>query len=396
MFELPEASTRPIEYTSVPATADDVGVIHMAGPDVKEADIQYVLDALRNGWYGKDAYRYVEAFERDFADYHSRAYALMTPNCTTAIHLVLEALGIEPGDDVLVPESTWVGSSAGIRHGGAREVFMDVEESTWCSSARTLEAARTDRTRAAIVVDLYGSMPEWNEIEEWSASHGIPVIEDAAEALGGEFDGRRAGNFGIASVFSFHRTKTLTTGEGGILLTDDQRLFERCRFLRDHGREPGSYFNTEVAFKYMPSNLMASLAYGQLQRIDELTGAKHHVFHLFRDLLADLPEVCLNPEPEGTVNGAWATGVVFTAESGLTGAAAMAFLAERGVPSRPFFYPLSSLPAYADVDTGGPDKNPIAYDLYERGMHLPCALDMTDPQVEYIASVVRKYVESSR
>lgn len=391
-----KVSTRPVEYTSVTTTADEVGIIHMAGPDVTEADIQYVLDALRNGWYGKDAYHYVEAFERDFAAYHGRAFGLMTPNCTTAIHLVLEALGVEPGDDVLVPESTWVGSSAGIRHSGAREVFADVEESTWCSSARTLEAARTDRTRAAIVVDLYGNLPNWNEIEEWSAAQGVPVIEDAAEALGSEFEARRAGNFGIASVFSFHRTKTITTGEGGILLTDDQNLFERCRFLRDHGREAGSYFNTEVAFKYMPSNLMASLAYGQLQRIAELISAKRHVLRLFRDYLGDLPEVQLNPEPLGTVNGAWATGVVFTAESRLTGAAAMEFLAEHGVPSRPFFYPLSSLPAYADVKTGGPEKNPVAYDLYQRGMHLPCALNMTSPQVRYIARVVRQFVESSR
>lgn len=391
-----EASTRPVEYTSVTTMAEEVGVIHMAGPHVTEADIEYVLDALRNGWYGKDAYRYVEAFERDFACYHDRAYALMTPNCTTAIHLVLEALGVQLGDDVLVPESTWVGSSAGIRHAGAREVFMDVEESTWCSSARTLETARTQATRAAIVVDLYGSMPDWNEIEEWSAISGIPVIEDAAEALGGICNGRRAGKFGIASVFSFHRTKTLTTGEGGILLTDDLRLFERCRFLRDHGREPGSYFNTEVAFKYMPSNLMAALAFGQLKRIEELTGAKRHVFHRFRDLLADLPEVSLNPEPEGTVNGAWATGIVFSLESSLTGVEAMEFLAKRGVPSRPFFYPLSSLPAYVDVDTGGAERNPTAYELHRRGMHLPCALNLTDEQVEYIAGVIRQYVESSR
>jgi len=368
----------------------------MAGPNVAEADIAYVLDALRNGWYGEDAYRYVEAFEREFATFHNRSHALLTPNCTTAIHLVLEALGIGPGDDVLVPESTWVGSSAGIRHAGAREVFADVEDSTWCSSARTLEAARTEKTCAAVVVDLYGNMPDWNEIEEWSKAHSIPVIEDAAEALGGVFDGRRAGNFGVASVFSFHRTKTLTTGEGGILLTDDQQLFERCRFLRDHGREPGSYFNTEVAFKYMPSNLMASLAYGQFKRVGELTSAKRHHLRLFRARLAELPEVCLNPEPEGTVNGAWATGVIFSPESGLTGADAMVFLAERGVPSRPFFHPLSSLPAYAGVETGGPERNPTAYDLFRRGIHLPCALNLTDQQVDFIAGVIREYVEASR
>lgn len=393
---MPDRDSRPFEYTRVPSISDEIGTIHMAGPDVTEADIEYVLDALRNGWYGDDAYFYVEAFEKDFAKLHDRRHGLMTPNCTTAIHLVLEALGVGADDDVLVPESTWIGSSAGIRHAGAREVFMDVEDLTWCSSERTLEAACTDKTRAAIVVDLYGNMPDWNQIEQWSAAHGIPVIEDAAEALGGSFDGRQAGNFGIASVFSFHRTKTLTTGEGGIILTDDQELFERCRFLRDHGRDPGSYFNTEVAFKYMPSNLMGSLAYGQLQRIEELTNAKRRVFHLFSDLLSDLPEISLNPEPEGTVNGAWATAVVFSADSGISGTNAMSFLAEHGIPSRPFFYPLSSLPAYADNNTGGPGRNPIAYDLYRRGLHLPCSLAITDQQVEYIAGAVRHFVEKMR
>jgi len=363
-------------------------VLYMSGPDVREADIAYVVDALRTGWYGPDSYKYVEAFESEFAAFHGRRFGLMTPNCTTAIHLALEGLGVGVGCEVLAPESTWIGSTAGIHHCGAKEVFVDVDATTWCVTEESLEKARTSRTTAAVIVDLYGNMPDWDALERWSKDTGVALIEDAAESLGSQYKGRRAGSFGVASAFSFHRTKTLTTGEGGILLIDDEQLFERCKILRDHGRAPGTYYNTEVAFKYMPSNLMGSLAYGQFQRIDELISNKRRVLAGYRAQLEWRPEVMLNAEPPGVVNGAWATAVVFSAKSAVTGEMAASWLAERDIPVRPFFHPLTSLPAYSDNLSGGPDRNPIAYDLHARGIHLPCAMNLTDEQVAYIGQSV--------
>lgn len=366
--------------------------IHMAGPSVTASDLQIVTDAVKNGWYAPDAYSYVEAFESEFAGYHNRRFGLMTPNCTTAIHLVLEGLGVTSGDEVVAPECTWIGSTAGITHAGAATIFADIDEDTWCLSRETVEAATTPKTAAVIAVDLYGNMPDWDELTRYSDQTGVPIIEDAAEALGSRFRGVPAGKWGIASVFSFHRTKTLTTGEGGMLLTDDEDLFERCKFLRDHGRRPGSYFNEEVAFKYMPSNLQASLGYAQLQRIDELIEIKRRTFLRYADNLKGYDFLRVNPDGGDLFNGAWATAVVFSSECGISTDFLLDELPKRDVPVRPFFYPLSSLPAYDGV-SGGLKQNPVSYSIASRGIHLPCAMNLTDSQIDYVSDQLLEVVD---
>jgi perosamine synthetase len=362
--------------------------IHMAGPDVGAREAEIVADAMANGWYAPDAYKYVELFESEFAAFHDRAFGLMTPSCTTAIHLALAGLGIGPGDDVIVPESTWVGSTAGIMHARANTVFADIDPVTWCLSRETVSSVITPQTRAVIAVDLYGNMPCWNELLACTDELGIPVIEDAAEALGSQYRGVRAGKYGVASVFSFHRTKTLTTGEGGMLLIDDPGLYARCKFLRDHGRAPGSYFNTEVAYKYMPSNIQAAVGHGQFLRIEELIQNKRDTFLRFRANLGDQPGVQLNEENAEVLNGAWATAVVFSRETGVTRDLVIEALAQHSIPLRPFFYPLSSLPAYSGNGTGGPDRSPVAYEKSEYGIHLPCSMNLTAGQIDYVSDAI--------
>lgn len=364
--------------------------IHMAGPWMTELEVQIVLDAVRNGWYGKKAYYYVEKFESEFAKYHDRQYALMTPNCTTALHLLLAALGIGPGDEVIVPDCTWVGSTACITYQRANTIFADIDPIHWCLTPETIERVVTTHTKAVIVVDLFGNMPDWDGIETLCSKHGILMIEDAAEALGSMYKGIRAGKFGIGSTFSFHRTKTIATGEGGILLLDDEKLFERCKFLRDHGRSPGTYFNTEVAFKYMPFNVQAALGYAQLQRIDELVGKKRWIWKGFRGRLSDIPDILLNPEPEGVTNGVWATALVFGKSHGMTRDRALVELPKLGLPARPFFYPLSSLPAYPGREADGRKSNPVAYDTSERGINLPCALNLTEHDLDLISQGIHR------
>jgi perosamine synthetase len=359
--------------------------IFMAGPWITEHEEKIVLDALRNGWYGKDAYYYVETFEREFARYHDRSCALMTPNCTTALHLVLAALGIKDGDEVIAPECTWIGSTACISYQRASPVFADIDPVHWCLTPESIERAITPRTKAVIVVDLYGNMPDWDGILEVCQRRGIIVIEDAAEALGSTYKGIRAGKFGVASVFSFHRTKTIATGEGGMLLLDDESLFQRCKLLRDHGRAPGSYYNTEVAFKYMPFNLQAALGYAQFQRLDELVGKKRWIWQGYRERLADIPDLQLNPEPSNVRNGVWNTALVFGRSHGMTRDRALTELPKHGVPARPFFYPLSSLPAYPGREAEGRRNNPVSYDVSERGINLPCAMNLTDDDLDAVS-----------
>lgn len=362
----------------------------MAGPWLTALEADMVMDAVKNGWYGKNAYTYVETFEAEFAQYHGRKYALMTPNCTTAIHLLLAGIGIGEGDEVVVPECTWVGSSAGITYQRASTVFADIDPVHWCLTPESIERAITAKTKAVIAVDLFGNMPDWDGIKGVADKHGVTLIEDAAEAVGSTYKGKRAGSFGAASVFSFHRTKTITTGEGGMLLLDDEALFSRCKFLRDHGRQPGTYYNTEITFKYMPFNVQAALGLGQLRRVHELVEKKRWILNAYRKGLADIPDLYLNPEPDGGVNGAWCTALVFGESHSMTRDAALSAIGEQGLPTRPFFYPLSSLPAYPGREKAGRRDNPVAYNVSEHGINLPSALNITQDQIDQMCDGIRR------
>lgn len=360
------------------------------GPSITDLEIRTVMDAMQNGWYGDRKYWYVEQFEREFAAYHGRKHALMTPNCTTAIHLLLLGLGIGPGDEVIVPECTWIASATHITHVGAKTVFADIDEKNWCMSAESLEKAITPNTKAVIVVDLYGNMPDMDAIRQVAERHGIHLIEDAAGALGAVYRGAKAGSFGIGSVFSFHRTKTITTGEGGMLMVDDDQLFKRCHFLRDHGRsQTRHYYNTEVAYKYMPSNLLASLGYAQLQRIEELVQAKRHLLLRYTQAFSDIPDVQLNQDPPDGRNGAWCTALVFGRSHGLDKEYVIQELTKMGFEGRPFFYPLSSMPAYGGESAEKRNRNPVAYDVSQRGICLPASFKTSDEELLAYSNAIR-------
>jgi perosamine synthetase len=369
--------------------------IYMAGPWITEHEIKVVEDCMRNGWYN---YGYVETFQKEFAAYHNRKYGIMTPNCTTAIHLLLTALGVEDNDEVIAPECTWVGSTAGITYLRARPVFADIDAKHWCLDPESLRASITPRTKAIIAVDIFGNMPLLDELQAIADQHGVPLIEDAAEALGSTYKGKRAGGFGIASVFSFHRTKTLVTGEGGMLLLDDDELYERCMFLRDHGRKPGgpAYFNYEITYKYMPFNLQAAVGYAQFQRLDELIAKKRWIFESYRERLADIEDIELNAEPEGGFNGVWITGLLIGKFYGMDKLQAMEKLTALGLPSRPFFYPLSSLPAYPGYESIYRPRNPRAYDICARGINLPGAFTLTEEQIDLVCDGVRTILKQAR
>ena len=363
--------------------------IYMAGPWITEHEISVVEDCMRNGWYN---YEYVETFEKEFASYHGRNHAVMTPNCTAAIHLLLTAIGIKEGDEVIVPDCTWIATAAPITYLRAKPVFCDIDPVNWCLDPESVERAITPKTKAIIFVDLFGNMPLLAELIDVSARHGIHLIEDSAEALGSLYKGTRAGKFGIGSVFSFHRTKTVVTGEGGMLLLDDRDLFDRCMMLRDHGRSPESlpYYNDEVAYKYMPFNLQAAMGLAQFQRLDELVEKKRWIFQCYKDRLGDIEDLEFNSEPEGVFNSVWITGLVFGKTHEMSKSDAMARLQELEIPSRPFFYPLSSLPAFPGQEAEHRKLNPVSYDISSRGINLPGALVLTEDQIDAVCTGIRK------
>ena len=370
--------------------------IPVAGPWITAKEVEYVADAAANAWYG-EANRYHARFEAAFAAYVGRRHAMALPSCTSALHLALLGLGVGPGDEVIVPDVTWIASAAPITYVGATPVFADIDPETWCLDPGSFEANITPRTRAAIVVDLYGGMPEMEAILRAADRRGVAVIEDAAEAVGSESRGRKAGGFGVASTFSFHGSKTLTTGEGGMLVTDDDALYRRCQSLRDHGRPPGDrhFRNTEVAQKYKMSSLQAALGLAQLERVDELVGRKREIFGWYRDRLAGLPGVRLNAEPAGTKNSYWMSTIVLDEGQGPSKDRLMEHLADRGIDSRPFFHPLSSLPAYEA--TPGVDRsrreNRNSYRVSPGGINLPSALSLTEDDVDRVCIAIRAVLD---
>jgi perosamine synthetase len=361
--------------------------IPISGPSITQKEIDYVTDAVTRAWYS-DASLYNVRFEEAFAEYVGRRHAISLPSCTSAIHLSLAALGIGPGDEVVVPDLTWIASSAPISYVGATPVFADVDERTWCLSAESLEECITPRTRAVIPVDLYGGMPDMDAIREVARRHGVRVIEDAAEAVGSEFRGRRAGSFGATSVFSFHGSKMLTTGEGGMLVTDDDELHARAMFLRDHGRVPGdrSFFNSEVAYRYAMSSMQAALGLAQLERVDELIELKRSIFSWYEEGLRGREGVTLNQEGPGARNTYWMVTALVDPDIGAHKEELIERIRAYGIDCRPFFHPLSSLPAYRETEEAraARDRNHVARRLSPFGLNLPSGLSMTEAKVAYV------------
>jgi len=367
--------------------------IPVAGPSITQKEIDYVTDAVTNAWYG-NANVYHDRFEKAFAEYLGVRHAMALPSCTSAIHLSLLALGVGPGDEVIIPDATWIASAAPITYVGASPVFADIDERTWCLSAGSFEQLITPRTKAVIPVDLYGNLPDMDAILEIARRRGIAVVEDAAEAIGSEYKGRKAGSFGEVGAFSFHGSKTLTTGEGGMLVTNDAELFKRTQFLRDHGRKPGDrmFFNHEVAYKYKMSSMQAALGLAQLERIEELLAHKRRMFAWYEEGLKEVEGVRLNDAAPDTNPVYWMVTVILDPKFDLPKERLMERLSERDIDCRPFFHPLSSIPAYRETEQAqaARARNQVSNRLTPYGLNLPSALSLTEEKVRIVCSTLKE------
>lgn len=368
----------------------------IAGPWITEEDVQAVATACLEDWY-QQANQTISAFEAAFAKTCHRQYAVALPSCTSAIHLALSAQGITQGDEVLLPESTWIASAAPVDYVGATPVFCDVEKDTWCLRVDQIEQHISPRTKALIAVDLYGNMPDWEPLLQVAKKHGLFVIEDAAQAIGSLYHTKPAGSFGNCSVFSFHGSKTLTTGEGGMLVTNDLTLYQRILQLRDHGRRPGDteFFNDCIGFKYKMSAMQAALGLSQLQRIDTLVNKKRAIYHAYQKHLREIAGLTLNIEPRHTYNAYWMTTLILDSSLNITTQTLRAQLKTQGVDTRPFFHPLSTLPAYQALY---PERTaaPVAQYLSTYGFNLPSALCLSEQDIAQICDIIKKNINRLR
>jgi perosamine synthetase len=367
--------------------------IYYTKPSITEREVAYATDAAANGW-GERCYDYITRFESLFCDHLGVHHAIATSSCTGAMHMGLAALGIAPDDEVIMADTNWIATAAPVVHLGAKPVFVDILPDTWCIDPEQAERAITPRTKAIIAVHLYGNLCDMDALLEIGKRHGIPIIEDAAEAIGSKWRGRRAGSLGIFGTFSFHGTKTLTTGEGGMFVTQDSALYEKMLTMSNHGRTPGQsrqFWPDLVGFKYKMSNIQAAIGCGQMERIEELVSRKRQILGTYRENLEHLPEISMNPEPEETVNGAWMPTIVFSRESGINREMLLAAFAEACIDARVFFWPLSGLPMFIPVP-----GNVNAWSIPDRAINLPSYHDMSEDDMERVAEVIRKLLKTGR
>ena len=371
--------------------------IPIAGPWVTDLEVAYVTEAAKGAWY-RGAGTFVRRFEQTFESYLGVRHAIAVPHCTSALHLSLLALGIKEGDEVIVPDCTWIASAAPVTYMRAVPVFADIDAATWCIDPKAFEQLITPKTRAIIPVGLYGLPADIPAIREIAQKHGIRIIEDAAQSLGGKYGGEMSGSGADIGAFSFHGTKTLTTGEGGMFVTNDEDIFERAQVLRDHGRNKQNYknfYNTEVAYKYRMSDLQAAFGLAQLERIDQLVERKCSIFRWYRERLSGIDGVTMNIEPAGFKNSYWMSTVVLDPSYGLTTTDIRASYEAYGIDVRPFFHPLSSLPAFGGYPgvEAAQKRNKASYSVSPRAFNLPSALQLTEPQVDRVCELLRKFLK---
>jgi perosamine synthetase len=372
------------------------------GPHISKIDQEYVNKVMRPyNWYNKPYY-YVEKFEKEFAKFCDRKYCLLTPNCTSAIHLFLHSLNLKKNDEIIVPEITWIASVSPAFQTKATVRFCDVDKNNFCISIEKLKKIVTNKTKVIISVNVYGNMPNYKKLTAFCKKNKIILLEDAAESLGGFFNKKKSGSFGNASVFSFHRTKTLTTGEGGALLLDSTKKFKYYRMLRDHGRHPRSkdLFNEEFSFKYMPSNLQASLACSQLKKISLLLKLKREIFENYRTYLKKVEnKIIMNQDDKIVKNGCWSIIVYFKNTKLKTIKKIKKKLINSNFFSRPFFYPITYLPAYRKIDKNYrkfKNFNSIAYSTYKKGIVMPSSFILKKTKVKQIANIIIKELNNEK
>ena len=361
-------------------------------PSINEDDVEFVLDAAKNGW-GSNCYGYIEEFEKNFAEHLNVSHSIATSSCTGAIQLGIKALGLERGDEVIMADTNWIATVSPFFHMGIKPIFVDINPLTWCIDESKIEKKITSKTKAIVATHLYGNMCEMDSLQNIAKKNGLFLIEDSAEAIGSSYHGKIAGSIGDFGCFSFHGTKTLTTGEGGMFVTKDQDLYEKALTLSNHGRsrkQVKQFWADEVGFKFKMSNIQAALGCSQLKRINELVEKKQFILNEYKKRFLSHTAISMNPEIEGITNGAWMPTIVISDKKKIDIYKIIEKLNFKGIDARVFFYPLSSLSMFESNK-----KNLNSYSISKRALNLPSYHDMTISEIDFVYNNTIEILEES-
>jgi len=360
-----------------------------AGPTISSQENSYVLDSTRYGWNSEWS-KYIKRFESEFADYIGVKHALGTSSCTGALHIAFKALGIGPGDEVIVPEMTWVATASAVTYVGAKPVFADIDPKNWCIDPDKIEALITPKTKCIVPVHVYGHPADMDRVMEIANRHGLYVVEDAAPSIGAECRGRKTGSFGHFAAFSFQGAKLLVTGEGGMLTTNDPELYKRAYAIWDHGRTPGTFWINEVGVKYKMSNSTAALGLGQLQRCEEQVHAKRRIWNWYNEEFKDFDGISLWTESSWARSIYWMSSLTLNPKWNVSRDHLFAELKKRKIDTRPTFPAISQYPMWDSAE------NPVAKGVGEWGVNLPSGVCLKEHQVRYVAQSIKEIMTAGR
>jgi perosamine synthetase len=362
-----------------------VAAINLAGNELK-----YITQCIQSNWISSQG-AFVKDFEKTFADYHEMPFALATSSGTAALHLALLGIGIERGDEVIVPVSTFGATANAVIHAGGVPVFVDIEPDTWCIDPGLVKKAITPKTKAIIPVHLYGHPANMPEIMAIASEHGLKVIEDCAESLGARINGKLTGTMGDVACFSFFSNKVITTGEGGMVLARDPLIHARMRQYRDHGMSPiRKYWHEFAGYNYRLTNIQAAIGLAQMERIDTFLGIRANLAKRYEENLSGLQGIELPRTSPGCVNIFWLYTILVTEECAFRRDEIMSLLKEKGIDSRPFFPALFHQPAYKDFPRT--TFFPVGLRMERSGLSLPTSNYLSLLDIDKVCRTIREIV----
>ena len=365
-------------------------MIPVAEPCLGEEELKNVVEAVKSGWISSKG-KYIEEFEREFAKYCGVKYGVATANGTVALHLALKALGIEKNDEVILPTLTFVATANAVPYCNAKPVFVDSHPEYWCIDPEKIEEKISKNTKAIIVVHLYGHPCDMDWIMDIAEDKRLCVIEDCAEAHGAEYKGKKVGDFGDIACFSFYGNKIITTGEGGMCLTNNEELAEKMKLLRDHGMSKHRrYWHEVIGFNYRMTNLQAAIGVAQLKKLDKFIEKKRQIAKWYAEELKELEDkesIKLHPEMNWAKCVYWMYSILIENKAKISRDELIKILEEGRIETRPFFVPMHLLPIY-DTREG----LPIAEELAKNGVNLPSSVNLNFEDVRIICSIINDIV----
>ena len=385
IIPLVDADGKLVDYASI----NKIRRISVASPLLNGNELAYVTDCIKSSWISSQG-KYVREFEKIFKDYHGGMPSLAVSNGTVALHLALDAFGITKGDEVLVANLTFAASVNSILYTGATPVLIDIEPDTWNIDLNKAEEKITANTKAIMPVHLYGHPCDMDAVSAFAKKHNLLIIEDCAEALGSFYDGKPVGVFGDVATYSFYGNKTITTGEGGMVVFKNPEIAERAAMLRDHGmQKTRRYWHAEVGYNYRLTNIQAAIGVAQFEKIDEFLAAKRRIAQTYNQSLSKHLFFQTPAERENTVNSYWLYTFIVNESAPFKRDELIEYLNKQGIETRPVFFPMHQMPPY--VAFGKPEDLKVSIQISKCGMSLPSSVSLTEMELAYICKEINNF-----